>query len=95
MAKLKRISAECEYGEALNEMLRDRLVCGVNNRCSQRGSLAEPNLTFKKAIDLKQAMRAASKTYRHQQDEACMPHIDLQKSASTVEKRNHIERWPS
>ena len=40
-------------------MLRDRLVCGINNLKYQRQILAETDLTLKKATDLAQAMEAA------------------------------------
>ena len=59
--ELKKLSTECEYGDSLNEMIRDRLVCGVNDRRIQRSLLAEPDLTFKKAMEIAQAMEAADK----------------------------------
>ena len=61
MAELKKLSTECEYGDSLNEVIRDRLVCGVNDRRIQKRLLAEPDLTFKKAMEIAQAMEAADK----------------------------------
>ena len=29
MAELRRLSQYCEYGDSLDSMLRDRLVCGI------------------------------------------------------------------
>jgi len=54
----------CNYGDALETMLRDRLVCGINNESIQRRLLAESTLTFKKAFELVQGMEAASKDVR-------------------------------
>jgi hypothetical protein len=42
-------------------MIRDRLVCGINNEKIQRRLLAEPELTYKKAVELSLAMESASK----------------------------------
>ena len=42
-------------------MLRDRLVCGINDQRLQRRLLAESDLTFKKAFDLVQALEAAER----------------------------------
>jgi len=40
-------------------MLRDRLICGINNDRMQRHFLAEPKLSFEKAYELAQAMETA------------------------------------
>ena len=61
MASLHKLSEHCNYGETLPEMLRDRLVCGINNFKIQRRLLAEPDLTLKKAEEIALAMELASK----------------------------------
>ena len=42
-------------------MLRDRLVCGINDVRIQRRLLSEPELTYKRAFDLAQAMETAER----------------------------------
>ena len=42
-------------------MMRDRLVCGINNDCIQRQLSAEKDLTFVKALDITMAMELAEK----------------------------------
>ena len=42
-------------------MLRDRLVCGINDDAIQRRLLAEQNLTFDKALTTAQGLEAAAK----------------------------------
>ena len=59
VAELKRLSEYCEYNESLEEMLRDRLVVGINDRRIQQRLLSERNLTFPKALEIAQAMEAA------------------------------------
>ena len=61
LAKLRRLSEHCEFGITLDEMLRDRLVCGVRDIRIQRRLLAEPKLTLKRALDLALAIEAADK----------------------------------
>ena len=40
-------------------MLRDQLICGIADTQLQRRLLAEPELTFKKALELAQAQETA------------------------------------
>ena len=46
VSELRRLSEHCGFGESLEEMLRDRLVCGIADGRLQHRLLAEPNLTF-------------------------------------------------
>ena len=55
VAKLRHIAQFCGY----EEMLRDRLVCGVNDPQIQKRLLAETELTLKKAFELAQAIEMA------------------------------------
>ena len=50
-------------------MLRDRLVCSVNNEQLQHRLLAEPRLTFAKAMELSQTFKSATEDARKLQDE--------------------------
>ena len=58
VAALRELSEYCNYGDKLHEMLRDRLVCGVNHDTIQRKLLAETDLTYEKAYTLAQAIKA-------------------------------------
>ena len=57
VAELRKLSEHCNFGTALNDMLRDRLVCGIADQRIQRRLLAEPDLTFAKALELAHADR--------------------------------------
>ena len=50
VSALRALSEFCEYGETLNEMLRDRLVCGIDDEHTQRRLLAEKELSFARKI---------------------------------------------
>ena len=61
VAALKELASTCEYGTnlALEEMLRDRLVCGLKDEATQRHLLAIKDLTFAQAYDAAVAREAA------------------------------------
>ena len=61
VAALRELSEYCNYGDKLHEMLRDRLVCGVNHDTIQRKLLAETDLTYEKAYTLAQAIEASER----------------------------------
>ena len=61
VAELRKLSEHCKFGTALNDMLWDRLVCGIVDQRIQRRLLAEPDLTFAKALELR---RRQSETRR-------------------------------
>ena len=61
LAELRHLSEHCEFGITLDEMLRDRLVCGVRDIRIQRRLLTESKLTLKPALDLSLAIEAADK----------------------------------
>ena len=61
VAELRAIAEFCNFGGTLEDMLRDRLVCGINDSAIQRRLLAEPKLTFKKALDLSRGLETAAR----------------------------------
>ena len=61
VAELRHLSQHCEFGDSLDDMLRDRLVCGINQASLQRRLLAEAELTFPKALEMAQAFESAEK----------------------------------
>ena len=79
VAELLHLSEHCEFGTTLNQMLYDRLVCGVEEPKIQRRLLAEPDLTFDKAFELALAAEAADRNAK-----------DLQPTvSSTVNRVQH------
>ena len=61
VAVLRNLALDCKFGptERLEEMLRDRLVCGVNHTGIQRKLLSESDLTYSTALKLAQAAEAS------------------------------------
>ncbi|KAL0193255.1 hypothetical protein M9458_011551 [Cirrhinus mrigala] len=61
VAVLKKLAEHCEFGDALNDTLRDRLVCGLRCEGIQKRLLTESNLTLQRAIELSVSMELAAK----------------------------------
>ena len=61
VAQFRQLSEHCQFGEALSDMLRDRIVCGINDQCIQRRLLSESDLTLAKAMELSLAIESADK----------------------------------
>ena len=60
VAELRALAEFCNFGDTLNVMLRDRIVCGINDDATQRRLLAEPDLNYAKAVETARSMEAAS-----------------------------------
>ncbi|XP_077544876.1 uncharacterized protein LOC144158092 [Haemaphysalis longicornis] len=61
IAALKSLSEHCNFGAELENMLRDRIVCGINSADVQTRLLEKPDLTFDDAVQTALAMEAAKK----------------------------------
>ena len=64
VAELRKLTEHCAFGDTLNDMLRDRLVCGINDARLQRRMLAETGLTFDKALTLATALEQLTRVPR-------------------------------
>lgn len=61
VADLRRLSIKCEFGEFLDQALRDRFVCGVRSDTIQRELLTKKDLTISRAQEIAQGMESAEK----------------------------------
>ena len=46
VADLRPLAAHCKFGDTLETMLCDRIVCGINNFSIQKKLFFETDLTF-------------------------------------------------
>ena len=60
-AALRKLAVHCNFGESLEEALRDRFVCGLRHEAIQRRLLSEADLSYAKAMEIARAMEAADK----------------------------------
>ena len=68
LAELRGIAEHCNFGASLDDMLRDRLVVGINDAALQRRLLSEPRLNLKKATEIALAHETAIKDSKAIQD---------------------------
>ena len=64
MAELRRLSVHCEFGDYLNQALRDRLVCGLRSETIQKRLLSEVDLDLTRALSLAQGQEAADRNVK-------------------------------
>lgn len=62
VAELRKLSEHCNFGEKLNESIRDKLVCGLNKEKIQQKLLATQDLDLQTAIYTAIAMEAAAES---------------------------------
>ena len=61
LARLRKLAKPCQFSPGvLEEMLRDRLVCGIKHERLQSRLLSEPHLTLQLAVELAQAHESAA-----------------------------------
>ena len=61
IAKLCKLAMNCEFGDYLEEALRDRFVCGLRSGSTQKQLLTEVDLTFKQVVEVAKGIEAANK----------------------------------
>ena len=57
---LRALAATCEFGALKDEMIRDRLVCGITENSVRRKLLQEPKLSLEKCLDICRSAEATS-----------------------------------
>ncbi|GCB62543.1 hypothetical protein scyTo_0000047 [Scyliorhinus torazame] len=60
LTRLTRLAEACEFGLTLYEMLRDHLVCAINNLAKQKHLLGEAKLDCKQALQLALSLEKAA-----------------------------------
>lgn len=77
LAELRKFATHCNFGGNLNEVLQDRLVCGLRNMQIQKRLSAEANLKYSKAVKIAAAMETAVRDASELQSELNpVPHVD-------------------
>lgn len=87
VAQLRHLALHCEFGEYLDQALRDRFVCGIGNEDIQKKILAqETAMEFTKAVELAVALEAATSQTKEIQDkgEQAVHHMQQVDDQETV-----------
>ena len=86
VAALRDIAQHCEYDATLSDMLRDRLVCGVNHTLIQRWLLAEKDLTYEKAYSTAISIEAAERDHQNLKDDKSVQPVNYQSTKKSDDK---------
>ena len=93
LAQLRRLATFCEFGDHLNEALRDRFVCGLKSEVMQKRLLSEVDLTLKRAVEIAQGIEAAEQHTQQLKTEAVVRRVSPTGTRTTVckhcGKNNH------
>ena len=58
-AELRHLTIHCDFGDHLNEALRDCSMCGLNSETTQKQLFTERDLTFNSIIDIADGMESS------------------------------------
>ena len=92
VAALQKITEHCEFGTFLDDLLRDRLVCGVLDKKVQHRFLQESKLTYKQAFDMAIAAEAARKDAKRLQEHREETRSGETRPPETEEKPTPVNR---
>ena len=78
VAEIRQLTRHCEFGAYLDDLLRDRFVCGLQSKTIQKKLLMETDLTLQRAVKIAHTMETAAKNGHKLQSPSCaaepMPH---------------------
>ncbi|XP_072377555.1 uncharacterized protein [Diabrotica undecimpunctata] len=84
--KLKHLSKYCQFGNFLNEALRDKFVCGLKSDAIRRKLLTESNLTFERALQEAQSMEAVEDQSRFLESDTVLSKLGATNSKNLPKK---------
>ena len=61
VAALRRLAKDCNFGTAMDRILRDKIVFSISDEAIQKKLLDEPKLTYLRAVELAESAEAAAK----------------------------------
>ena len=82
LSELRALSVSCNFGPVLDDMIRDQLVCGINNDQMQKRLLSKPKLMLEKATKIVHSVESAVQNVRQ-----------LQNAQPMQESRDGCTRW--
>ena len=91
VAELRKLSEHCNFGNNLQESLRDRFVCGLNDEKVQQRLLATNELTLKLAVDTATAMEAAARSAKQIHNRNTHTSAGEEGSVHKVSPKNHFK----
>lgn len=90
---LRRLARTCNFGQAENEMIRDRIVIGTANKRLQTKLLDTPQLTYESAIQKARAIEATEEQTTNLNDAKNVDVVTrgMQSNNNNTRKKNHVD----
>ena len=89
VAKLRALAASCNFGDTLDVMLRDQIVCGINDTAMQKRLLAETKLKCKQVLEIARGLERAARNIK----ELKLLHVPEMMSPPEVHKTASTEKF--
>ena len=94
--KLRTLAATCGFGELTDDLIRDRIVCGITDNTTRKRLLQEPKLTLSKCLDLCRANEASKVQFNamsndHTATDSTSVHVVYQKKGKQNPQKYSIE----
>lgn len=70
LSEIKKMAARCDFGTMRDELVKDRIVCGIENRIVKERLLSKKNLTLDTAIQVCRAAEEAKSRVEKLREEA-------------------------
>ena len=64
VSELRALAEFCNFGDTLEVMLRDRIVCGINEDSIQRRLLSDPTMDYAKAVETALNLETAAQSMK-------------------------------
>lgn len=92
---LKKLASTCEFGQFLNDALRDQFVCGLSGEQYHKRLLSEKDLMFTKACDIALALELAYRDTKELREHTEKPKGAVNKVFDSSSDRCHYKKGQS
>ncbi|UYV68454.1 NUP188 [Cordylochernes scorpioides] len=86
LVEIKRLASSCNFGNFLEDSLRDKMVCGLYNAKIQNRILSEGDISLAKVIEIALSMEAAEKNtklFLLEQGEDCVDKLRMERKVES------------
>ncbi|UYV60543.1 K02A2.6-like [Cordylochernes scorpioides] len=86
LVEIKRLASSCNFGNFLEDSLRDKMVCGLYNAKIQNRILSEGDISLAKVIEIALSMEAAEKNtklFHLEQGEDCVDKLRIERKVES------------
>lgn len=91
---LRALAETCEFGTLKDQLIRDRIVCGVHDNAVRRKLLQESAVTLSKCVDMRCAAEATSAQFKEMALSQHSSEVDLVTKGGSTKENARKEKGP-